>query len=177
MIRGSPVIVPWTIGDLLRNLAAREDHTAVVAFSENEVVTWASKTLAGRALSLARNLREARVGSGVAVALWAPNSPHWIVAALGVLAAGGLLVPIDDLADAGQLEAALNSSGAGMILTTARHRDSSGAILRVRKVTALLLDDDTRTGPLAPTQQASASTQSKDLPVPLADAPAILSWT
>jgi long-chain acyl-CoA synthetase len=177
MIRGGPVIVPWTIGDLLRNVAARQDHPAVIAFSEDEVVTWASKTLAGRALSLARTLREAGIGSGVAVALWAPNSPHWIVAALGVLAAGGLLVPIDDLADAEQLEAALNSSGAGMILTTAHHRDTIGAILRGRNITALLLDEDTRAGPLAPAQQASVSTQSQDLPVPLADAPAILSWT
>ena len=171
------MIVPWTIGDLLHNLAVREDHLAVIAFSEDEVVTWASKTLAERALSLARTLREAGVGSGIAVALWAPNSPQWIVAALGVLAAGGLLVPIDDLADAEQIEAALISSGAGMILTTAHHRDSIGSIWRVRNVTALLLDADTRAGPVAPTQQASVSTQAQDVPVPFANAPAILSWT
>jgi long-subunit acyl-CoA synthetase (AMP-forming) len=92
-------------------------------------VTCSSETLAEKALSLARGLRENGIGRGTAVALWAPNSPVWIATALGVLASGGMLVPIDDLADAEQLEAALISSGARLILTTARHLDASGAIL------------------------------------------------
>ena len=121
------MIVPWTIGGLLNELTARGGHPAVISFGEDGVVTWGSEALAEKALSLARGLRENGVDKGSAVALWAPNSPVWIAAALGVLAAGGMLVPIDDLADAEQFEAALNSSGARLIFTTARHLEASGA--------------------------------------------------
>jgi long-chain acyl-CoA synthetase len=164
------VIVPWTIGGLLRELTARGEHPAVISFAGDGAVTWSSKVLAERVLSLARDLREDGVICGSAVALWAPNSPLWIAAALGVLAAGGMLVPIDDLADAEQFEAALNSSGARLILTTARHLDATGAILRAHNVTALLVDDDVRA------RHALANKQ-ENVPVSVDDAPAMLSWT
>jgi long-chain acyl-CoA synthetase len=115
-----------------------------------------------------------RVG---AVALWAPNSPVWIAAALGVLAAGGILVPIDDLADAEQFEAALNSSGSRLILTTARHLDASGAILRAQDVTAIRIDEDGRSEPGTTAWQALANKQTEALPVPANGEPAILTWT
>lgn len=83
------MIVPWTIGGLLCDLTARGEHLAVISFGENAVVTWSSETLAEKALSLARGLRENGVGRGTAVALSAPNSPVWIATALGVLARAG----------------------------------------------------------------------------------------
>ena len=171
------MIVPWSIGGLLRELAARGEHPAVISFGEDGVLTWGSQTLAKKALSLARGLRENGVSSGSAVALWAPNSPVWIVAALGVLAADGMLVPIDALADAEQLEAALHSSGARLILTTARHLDASGAILRTHDVTAIRVDEGTLSGPGATAWQALANKRAEDLPVPANDEPAVLSWT
>jgi long-chain acyl-CoA synthetase len=171
------VIAPWTIGGLLRDLTARGSHPAVITFSDDGVVTWDSKALVEQVLGSARNLREAGVGSGVAVALWAPNSPLWIVAALGVLASGGMLVPIDDLADAEQLEAALISSRARLILTTVCHRDASGASLRTHNVTVLLIDEVGCRGPDATARQSSADKKAEDLPAPAADAPAMLSWT
>jgi long-subunit acyl-CoA synthetase (AMP-forming) len=58
---------------------------------------------------LAHGLQDAGFGRDSRVAICAPNSPVWIVAALAVLAAGGVVVPIDDLADAEQFEAALIS--------------------------------------------------------------------
>ena len=70
-------------------------------------------TVADKALRLARGLQDAGFGRGSRVAIWAPNSPVWIVAALAVLAAGGVVVPIDDLADAEQFEAALTSGSVG----------------------------------------------------------------
>jgi acyl-CoA synthetase (AMP-forming)/AMP-acid ligase II len=72
------VIVPWTIGDLLRELAGRGAHPAVISFGDDGVVTWGSKAFAENALRLARELREKGVDTGSAVALWAPNSPAWI---------------------------------------------------------------------------------------------------
>jgi long-chain acyl-CoA synthetase len=171
------VIVPWTIGGLLNELTARGGHPAVIAFREDGVVTWGSEALAEKALSLARGLREHGVDKGSAVALWAPNSPVWIAAALGVLAAGGMLVPIDDLADSEQLEAALNSSGARLIFTTARHFEASGAILRARDATAICIDEDPRSGLDGMAWQALTSKQAEALPVPVHNEPAMLSWT
>ena len=38
---------------------------------------------------------EAGVKQGDRVAIWAPNSAEWIIAAFGLLAAGGVLVPVN----------------------------------------------------------------------------------
>jgi acyl-CoA synthetase (AMP-forming)/AMP-acid ligase II len=84
------VIVSWTIGELLRGLTARGRHPAVVSFGEDGIVTWSSESLAEKGLSWTRDLRASGVDSGHAVALWAPNSPAWIAAALGVLGSGGI---------------------------------------------------------------------------------------
>ena len=165
------MIMPWTIGGLLRELAARGEHPGVISFGDDGVATWGSETLADKARSLARGLRENGIGSGGAVALWAPNSPAWIAAALAVLVSGGMLVPIDDIADAEQFEAALNSSDARMILTTTRHLDESGAVLRTHNVTVIRIDEDARGG------QAPSNKLAEDLPVPAGDDPAVLSWT
>jgi long-chain acyl-CoA synthetase len=152
-------------------------HPAVIAFGEDGVVTWGGEALAEKALSLARGLRVHGIDNGNAVALWAPNSPVWIAAALGVVAAGGMLVPIDDLADAEQLEAALKSSGARLIFTTARHLEASGAILRAQDVTAIRIAQGGRSDPDATAWQALANKRAEALPVPANDEPAMLSWT
>ncbi len=38
---------------------------------------------------------ELGVGKGDRVAVWAPNSAEWIVAAFGIMTAGGVLVPVN----------------------------------------------------------------------------------
>ena len=79
---------------LLCDLTARGAHPAVILFGDDNVVTWGSKALAEKALSLAHELRAKEVDKDGAVALWAPNSPAWIAAALGILASGRMLVPM-----------------------------------------------------------------------------------
>jgi acyl-coenzyme A synthetase/AMP-(fatty) acid ligase len=88
-----------------------------------------------------------------------------------------MLVPIDDLADAEQLEAALMSSGARLILTTAHHLDASGAILNAHDVTAIRVDEGGRSGPGATASQVLADKRAEDLPVAANNEPAMLSWT
>ncbi len=169
--------VPWSIRGLLCDLAARGPHPAVVALAEDGIAAWDSATLADKALRLARGLRDSGVSRGTRVALWAPNSPVWIVAALAVLSVGGVLVPIDDLADAEQFEAALTSSGARLVFTTVRHRGAAGVILRANSVTVILVDDAGETTQSPTTWQSLVSEQSKDLPVLAGEEPALLSWT
>src|SRR5467141_5462431 len=75
----------WNIIGLLRDLRARGQHPGVIAFAEDGVASWDSATVADKALRLARGLQDAGFGRGSRVAIWAPNSPIWIVAALAVL--------------------------------------------------------------------------------------------
>ena len=171
------MIVPWTLPGLLHSLAARGQHPAVISFGEDGIAMWESATLAAKAQGLARGLQDNGVGRGSAVALCAPNSPVWIVAALAVLAAGGVVVPVDDLADEEQFEAALASSRARLIFTTSRHLEASGAMLRARGVDVILVDEPGRAGPAAKAWQALLNAQSENLALPADDEPAILSWT
>ena len=125
---------PWEIRELLRALSARGGHPAVISYGEGKTLTWDSETLARNSLRLARSLRETGLDRGARVVLWAPNSPAWISSALGILASVGVLVPVDDLADAAQFEAALASSDPRLILTTARHLEIAGDILGKRAI-------------------------------------------
>ncbi len=167
----------WNIGGLLRDMAARGHHPAVIAFGEDGVATWDSATLADKALRLAGGLRDAGIGRGDRVALWAANSPIWIVAAVAVLMAGGVVVPIDDLADAEQFEAALASSAARVVLTTAIHLEACGDILRVYAVTAILVDEAGDAGQSAMGLMSLLGERADEFPVPESDQPALLSWT
>jgi long-chain acyl-CoA synthetase len=171
------VIVPSTIAGLLRQLNARGPHPAVISFGEDGVVTWDSAALVRTALRLAHQLREGRTGAAAAVALWAPNSAAWIAAALAALRAGSVLVPIDELADAEQFEAALRSSGARLLLTTASHIKASGAILRAHSVTTIVIDEIEQNQRAGSACGVSSSKEGEDLPVSADDAPAMLSWT
>src|SRR6516162_7961191 len=167
----------WDIVGLLRDLAARDQHPGVIAFAEDGVASWDNGTVADKALRWAPGLQDAKVGRGSRVAIWAPNSPVWVVAALAVLAAGGVVVPIDDLADAEQFERALTSAGVRLIFTTAHHLEASSDILRAHAASVILLEE-----PEDPRQSATGwlsvlGERTDDLPVPALDQPALLSWT
>ena len=74
-----------------------------------------------------RRARAARVGhrAGDRVAVWAPNSLEWIVAALGVTTAGGVLVPINTRfrgAEAAYVLGAQRRAGALHRARVPRHR-------------------------------------------------------
>ena len=165
----------WNVGGLLRGLTARGQHPAIISFRPEGSETWDSAKVADKALRLARGLRDAGIGEGERVALWAPNSPVWIVAALAILTAGGVVVPIDDLADAGQLDAALISSAARLIFTTAGHLEVCGDILRPVRV--ILVDENECGGRPATGWLSLLSERTADLPRPAPETAALLSWT
>ena len=165
----------WNVGGLLRGLTARGQHPAIISFGPEGSETWDSAKVADKALRLARGLRDAGIGEGERVALWAPNSPVWIVAALAILTAGGVVVPIDDLADAGQLDAALISSAARLIFTTAGHLEVCGDILRPVRV--ILVDENECGGRPATGWLSLLSERTADLPRPAPETAALLSWT
>jgi acyl-CoA synthetase (AMP-forming)/AMP-acid ligase II len=111
----------WTVHELLRSVALRGQHPAVIVSGVEGVAVWTCEAIAQASMALARRLRRDGIAHSKRVALWAPNSPQWIIVALAVMAAGGVLVPIDDLAQVAELEAALDCSGARQIFISARH--------------------------------------------------------
>src|SRR6266404_2248661 len=167
----------WNIVGLLRDLTGRDQHPGVIAFAEDGVASWDSGTVGDKALRLAHGLQDAGVGRGSRVAIWAPNSPVWIVAALAVLAAGGVVVPIDDQADAEQFEAALTSAAVQLVFTTAYHLEASGDILRGHAARVILVDEPEHAGQTATGWLSALGERTDDLPVPGLDQPALLSWT
>lgn len=93
--RGTPVRseVTWpTVPAMVRDAARR--------FGDAEAVVDGGRRVSfAELLGLVHNAARALVASGVEtgdrVAVWAPNSLEWIVAALGVTTAGGVLVPVN----------------------------------------------------------------------------------
>jgi len=65
----------------------------------------------------ARALVASGVAPGERVAVWAPNSLEWIVAALGVTTAGGVLVPVNTRFKGSEAAYILGRSGASALFT------------------------------------------------------------
>ena len=65
----------------------------------------------------ARGLVAAGVRAGDRVALWAPNCAEWMLAALGALRAGAVLVPLNTRFKGGEAGYILRTSGATVLLT------------------------------------------------------------
>jgi acyl-CoA synthetase (AMP-forming)/AMP-acid ligase II len=95
--------------------AARRDGDGAAIVSEDERLTYAD--LAARVGAAARALIASGVEPGDRVAVWAPNSPEWIVAALGVTTAGGVLVPINTRFKGTEAAYVLERSGARALFT------------------------------------------------------------
>ena len=86
----------------------------------------AHRTLPGRIARAASSLSTRGFGPGDVLALWAPNSPDWAVAALGAMAAGGAVTGISPVAADGEVTALLartrESPGSSSTSTTATGR-------------------------------------------------------
>jgi acyl-CoA synthetase (AMP-forming)/AMP-acid ligase II len=81
-----------TIPEMVRARAAElEAHDAVL----DGAVRLSFRDVERRMHAVARSLLATGVGPGDRVAIWAPNSASWIVAALGALAARAWLVPLN----------------------------------------------------------------------------------
>ncbi|MCV7231639.1 long-chain fatty acid--CoA ligase [Mycobacterium branderi] len=80
-------------------------------------VRWNFADVAERMIESVRAAMAAGVGPGDRVALWAPNCADWIMAALGVLGAGAILVPLNTRFKGPEAGYILRKSGAKAVLT------------------------------------------------------------
>jgi long-chain acyl-CoA synthetase len=108
--------VSMTIASILAESAVRyADRTAVVLGDTR--MTYAQ--LWAHARQYAAVLRDQGVGPGDKVALLLPNTPHFPLAYYGVLALGGVCVPVHALLKAEEIEYVLTDSGAKALICAA----------------------------------------------------------
>ena len=102
-----------TIPEMVLSTADRfGDAEAIVDGTQR--ITFAE--LAGRVRTAAGAFIEAGVQYGDRVAIWAPNSAEWIIAAFGLLTAGGTLVPVNTRFKAAEAADIITRSGARLVL-------------------------------------------------------------
>lgn len=120
-----------TLQSLVRSFPERGHEMAVIAFDERGQDTWSYEKLSDAIARFSTGLLDAGVKRGQPVFIMAPNSPAWIIVYFGIISAGAMAVPVDNLlgdADAARL---LQASNAGMAFVGQDHlaalRKSDGA--------------------------------------------------
>ena len=83
---------PLTLPGVLAAAAAECPDAEALVFGTHR---WTFHSLNEAVLLATRAVLAARVLPGDRVALWAPNSDRWVICALAVLGAGGVLVPVN----------------------------------------------------------------------------------
>ncbi|MDT5018890.1 MAG: HIP---CoA ligase [Mycobacterium sp.] len=105
----------WRSAPALTQEAARRfgDDTALVEGSQvRTFIELAADVRAATAAALA-----AGIGDGDRVAIWAPNSGAWLIAALGAQGAGAVLVPVNTRFKAAEAAHVLRTSRARLLFT------------------------------------------------------------
>ncbi|MEZ5144964.1 MAG: FadD3 family acyl-CoA ligase [Acidimicrobiales bacterium] len=105
---------------VLAQAAHLGDHPAVV--DGDTVITFAG--LADRVLDAARAMVAAGLQPGDRASIWAPNVWEWIVAALGLHAAGGVLVPLNTRFKGAEAAYVLGKSSARLLFTVTDFLDT-----------------------------------------------------
>ncbi|NUP29249.1 MAG: fatty acid--CoA ligase family protein [Nocardia sp.] len=102
-----------TIPQLALSTADRFGDAEAVVDGE---LRWSSNELVDRIRRAAGSFAESGIGPGDRVAVWAPNSAEWIVAALGLMTAGGVLVPVNTRFKTEEAADVIRRSGAKALL-------------------------------------------------------------
>ena len=103
-----------TVPRLVEDAALR--HGSAEALVDGELrLTYAQ--LAEEVDRYARAFMAAGVAAGDRVAMWAPNCAEWMLAALGLLRAGGVLVPLNTRFKGGEAAYIIRNAGASALVT------------------------------------------------------------
>ncbi len=88
---------------------------------------WTYRELCALAEGAAAELQRRGVTTGERCAIIAQNGPRWLCAYLGIIALGGVVVPLDTNFSAEQVEKLLKDSGAKLLFTDARGLEKARA--------------------------------------------------
>ncbi|MEV0110011.1 AMP-binding protein [Nocardia sp. NPDC050799] len=115
-------LLPGTVGDLLHAAAAAApDRLAVIDGAPGAARSWSYRQFLDIARRCAAALSE-RYGPRARVAVWAANSPEWLIAQQAAALAGAELVAINPAYTASELDYVLRDSRAVVLLHSDRHR-------------------------------------------------------
>ena len=135
------------VSALVANGTLRSDRPAMRyrnASGRWEIITWAEYLLAVR--QVAGGLAELGLEPGARAAILAGNRPEWHLADLGIMANGGVSVPIYPTSSPAQLAYALGHSGAEVCFVDSH--EQLGKVLQVREqvpgLRSVILTDNTR---------------------------------
>ncbi len=165
----------WTFRTLLDEMSARRSHPALICFADGQPQTWTYADLVDKSLRLASGLVAAGIEPGTPVALWAPNSPEWVIIRLAIGAIGALAITIDDLAGPPDAAAILRDAGCEWLFATPGH---AGALKQPESRLAIFVIDRSDGGESTP-QDWQALLAEKPAPLPAAGCsdPAMLVYT
>ncbi|MFM9607890.1 fatty acid--CoA ligase [Streptomyces sp. V2] len=104
-----------SVSELVRWAAGTYGETEAVVDGRVRV---SYRELGARVERAAAACGAAGVRAGDRVGIWAPNSLEWIVAALGAVSAGGVLVPLNTRFKGGEAADVLRRSGARLLFVT-----------------------------------------------------------
>ncbi|MBK1698398.1 AMP-binding protein [Rhodovibrio salinarum] len=116
-----------TLLDLLGDLGRGDTRTAVRAFTADGAESLSYRELDESARQLAGGLQARGLQVGDFVAIYAPNSPRWVQARLGVLMAGGVAVSLDSDLGREALALQLADSDPKVVVTVRAHLDDLDA--------------------------------------------------
>ncbi len=108
-------IIRKTIGQLINEIAAKYPNNMAIVHPDLGIMYTYSFFLSeiDRA---ARGLIKMGIKKGDRVALWAPNTPEWIISQMALAKIGAILVPIDPGAGSEDLRYILEQSGSSSII-------------------------------------------------------------
>ena len=103
-----------TVPRLVEDAATRHGSTEALVDGD---VRLTYRQLAPEVDRYARGFVAAGLGMGERVGIWGPNCAEWMLAALGVLRAGGVVVPLNTRFKGGEAAYILRNSGARLLVT------------------------------------------------------------
>lgn len=130
--------IPFTsVPDMLRKNAARfGDKPALKFRRQGKYVILSYAEFYQRALMVTRGLGKSGVQPGDRIAILSENRAGWVIADMGVVAAGAVTVPIYATNTPEQIEYVLNHSGARIVFVSTKFQYSK--LLRIRETIPLV---------------------------------------
>jgi long-chain acyl-CoA synthetase len=136
-----------TLQSAVDSLGERGEKTALIALGKKDRQPWSFEKLANCSRSFANGLATDEFKPGDTIALLAENRPEWIAAALGIIRAGAVAVPLDIQLGDKTLVHVLCDSNARAVITTQQRAERIAKLDLKEKPRLILLDvgsDDER---------------------------------
>ncbi|PYT79915.1 MAG: AMP-dependent synthetase, partial [Acidobacteria bacterium] len=130
-----------TLQSVIDSLGERGDKTALVDFDKKDRHCWSFQKLSACARAFANGLVRQDFKRGDTIALFAENSPEWIAAALGIIRAGMVAVPLDVQLGDKTLVHILRDSDARAVITTQKRVERIEKLASSEKKPKLILFD------------------------------------